>query len=179
MTKNTPLLITVHIGQQQLFPPFQPLWIASSKHGVARFFFGIDRETFTSTVQKRFPHAEIILSHAPHPALHQIGEYLRGERRTFYIPLDLSASTPFQRQVYQAVMAIPYGQTRTYGQVAALIGSPNAARAVGAANGANPLPILIPCHRLVGADGRLRGYGGVGGTTTKQWLLDLEKRTVS
>ena len=177
MTSNAEILITISLAQEQLVPPFQPMWAASSTAGVLLIDFGLDRAAFTRAVQKRLPRAEILFSHAPHPALAQIGEYLHGQRRSFSVPLDLSRVTDFQRQVYQAVIAIPYGETRSYGQIARQIGRPAAARAVGAANGANPLPILIPCHRLIGADGGLRGYGVAGGIRTKQWLLDLEKNT--
>ena len=185
MTANTEILIAISLAQEKLIPPFQPMWAASSTAGILLIDFGVDRAAFTQLVQKRFPRAEIVLSHAPHPALAQIGEYLNGQRRSFSVPLDLGPFTDFQRQVYRAVIAIPYGETRSYGQIAKLIagkqsaqlGKQAAARAVGAANGANPLPILIPCHRLVGADGSLRGYGGAGGIRTKQWLLDLEKNT--
>ena len=99
------------------------------------------------------------------------GEYFGGERRAFDLPLDL-AGTPFQRRAWLALAAVPYGTTRSYGEQARLLGAPGAARAVGAANGRNPLPIVLPCHRLVGADGSLTGYGG--GLEIKRALLDLE-----
>ncbi|MDQ6897907.1 MAG: methylated-DNA--[protein]-cysteine S-methyltransferase [Candidatus Dormibacteraeota bacterium] len=101
----------------------------------------------------------------------ELDEYLAGRRRQFETPLA-PTGTSFQRRVWAEVGRIPYGQTRTYSQVAAASGSPAAVRAVGGANGANPLPILIPCHRLVGTDGRLRGYGG--GLDLKRRLLELE-----
>ena len=102
----------------------------------------------------------------------QLGAYWQGRLRTFDLPLDLHG-TPFQRRVWQALQAIPPGSTCGYQQLAAAIGLPLAARAVGAANGANPISIIIPCHRLVGADGRLRAYGG--GLHRKQALLDHER----
>ena len=87
--------------------------------------------------------------------------------------LDLKpAGTPFQLQVLDALATIPYGETRSYGKIAAQIGRPRAVRAVGAANGRNPLPIVLPCHRVIGADGSLTGFGG--GLETKRYLLDLE-----
>jgi methylated-DNA-[protein]-cysteine S-methyltransferase len=104
-------------------------------------------------------------------ALTQLTEYFAGQRQVFDLPLDLRG-TPFQQRVWQAVLAVPYGETSTYGQIAAAIGKPAAARAVGAANGANPLPPIIPCHRLIGASGALCGYGG--GLATKAHLLALE-----
>ncbi len=101
----------------------------------------------------------------------QIERYLAGRLHAFDLPLDL-CGTAFQKAVWQAVQAIPYGQVRSYAQVAAAVGRPQAARAVGAAVGANPLPIVIPCHRVVCADGSLGGYGG--GTEMKRDLLRLE-----
>jgi O-6-methylguanine DNA methyltransferase len=175
MAERNDFIIKVSISQEQVPAPFQPLWAASSLGGVIRISFGTPRENFSAELQKTYPEGEIIFSHAPHPALTQICEYLKTERQKFTIPLDLSRATSFQQQVYQTIMQIPYGETRTYGEIARLIGKSNAARAVGTANGANPLPILIPCHRLVGKDGSLRGYGGVGGIGTKKFLLDLEK----
>ncbi len=101
----------------------------------------------------------------------QLGEYFAGERRSFDLPLE-PAGSPFQRQVWRALREIGYGEALSYGELARRIGRPNAPRAVGAANGANPLSVVIPCHRLVGADGTLTGYGG--GIERKRLLLDLE-----
>ena len=101
----------------------------------------------------------------------QIDEYFQGTRREFDLDLQ-PAGTPFQLQVLDALATIPYGETRSYGEVAAQIGKPRAVRAVGAANGRNPLPIVLPCHRVIGADGSLTGFGG--GLETKRYLLDLE-----
>lgn len=176
MTTPSDYLITIHISQSGLNPPFKPIWAASNITAVLMVSFGISRDEFTKLVSHRFPGAEILFSHAPHSALTQIAEYLGSQRIAFTTPLDLTGTTPFQRSVYQAVSKIPYGETRTYAEIAAQIHKPDAARAVGGANGANPLPILIPCHRLVGTDGSLRGYGGAGGIETKRYLLALEKR---
>ena len=101
----------------------------------------------------------------------QLREYFAGARRTFDLPLA-PHGTAFQQRVWAALRAIPYGETCTYGELAAAIGSPNASRAVGMANHRNPLPILIPCHRVIGADGSLAGYAG--GLETKRRLLALE-----
>jgi methylated-DNA-[protein]-cysteine S-methyltransferase len=109
-------------------------------------------------------------------ALEQLAEYFAGQRRDFDLPLAM-LGTPFQRRVWQAVSAVPYGQTRSYGEIAREIGRPAAVRAVGAANGANPLPPVVPCHRLIGADGALTGYSA--GLEMKAWLLDLERRAGS
>lgn len=101
----------------------------------------------------------------------QLLEYLSGARRSFDLPLD-PAGTDFQRSIWEALRAIPYGQTRTYGQIAAAVGRPRAVRAVGQANHVNPLPIFIPCHRVVGKNGALTGYAG--GLDLKGALLALE-----
>jgi len=104
-------------------------------------------------------------------ALDQIAEYLNGQRRDFDLPLDLRG-TEFQRRMWAAVAGIPYGETRTYAEIALAIGKPKAVRAVGAANGANPLPLVVPCHRVIGSDGSLTGYGG--GLDVKRKLLEME-----
>jgi O-6-methylguanine DNA methyltransferase len=106
-------------------------------------------------------------------ALDQIAEYLDGKRRDFDLPLDLRG-TEFQRRMWAAVAAIPYGQTRTYADIARVIGNPKAVRAVGAANGANPLPLIVPCHRVIGSNGSLTGYGG--GLDVKRMLLEMESQ---
>jgi len=105
-------------------------------------------------------------------AREQLAAYFAGKLREFDLALDWRG-TPFQRAVWDAVCTIPYGETSTYGMIAAILGRPAASRAVGAANGANPLAPIVPCHRLVGSDGSLRGYGA--GLDTKQWLIDLER----
>jgi methylated-DNA-[protein]-cysteine S-methyltransferase len=103
----------------------------------------------------------------------QLTEYFAGTRRTFDIPLALEG-TPFQREVWTALLDIPYGSTTTYGELARRIGRPAAVRAVGAANGANPIPVIVPCHRVIGSNGTLTGYGG--GLPRKKMLLELESR---
>ena len=104
----------------------------------------------------------------------QLTEYFEGKRRRFDLRLA-PEGTPFQQRVWNALMDIPYGETISYGELAARIGQRSAARAVGLANGSNPLPIVIPCHRVIGANGTLTGYGG--GLTIKQRLLALERGT--
>jgi methylated-DNA-[protein]-cysteine S-methyltransferase len=104
-------------------------------------------------------------------AITQLREYFAGTRRRFELALA-PRGTPFQLSVWQLLRAIPYGQTVTYGEIARRLGRPEAARAVGLANGANPLPIVVPCHRVIGADGSLTGFGG--GLPIKRALLHLE-----
>ena len=101
----------------------------------------------------------------------QLHDYFHGRRTTFSLRLDF-AGTDFQRQVWSALLTIPFGETRSYAQIARQIGSPDAIRAVGAANGRNPISIVAPCHRVVGADGSLTGFAG--GLANKAWLLGLE-----
>lgn len=103
----------------------------------------------------------------------ELDEYYRGVRTVFSVPLK-AEGTPFQMQVWEALMTIPYGETRSYGQIAAQIANPKASRAVGMANNRNPVSIIIPCHRVIGSDGSLVGYGG--GMEKKVWLLDFERR---
>ena len=105
----------------------------------------------------------------------QLGEYFSGERLTFELELE-PKGTPFQIAVLDALVQIPYGETRSYKDIAIEIGRPKAMRAVGAANGRNPLPIVIPCHRVIGANGSLTGFGG--GLETKTFLLDLEGKNL-
>ena len=109
-------------------------------------------------------------------SLAQMVEYLDGARRDFDLQIDWSVLTPFQQSVLQATFAIPYGQTRTYAQIAQQVGNPRAARAVGRAEATNPMPVVIPCHRVVGTDGKLHGYGAGDGLKTKAWLLEMEGR---
>ncbi len=101
----------------------------------------------------------------------QLAEYFLGERRVFEIPIAF-AGTPFQTMVWQALLTIPYGETRSYGQIARQVGHPAAVRAVGAANGRNPISIIAPCHRVIGASGALTGFAG--GLEAKRYLLALE-----
>jgi O-6-methylguanine DNA methyltransferase len=108
-------------------------------------------------------------------AVRQIEEYFRGVRTTFSLDLDLRG-TDFQKKVWKALMKVPYGWTRSYGQIARDIGHPRAFRAVGGACHKNPIPLVIPCHRIIGSDGSMTGFGG--GISLKEKLLDLEKKRV-
>src|SRR5262245_22449374 len=105
----------------------------------------------------------------------QLGEYFAGERQAFDLRLKLTG-TPFQQRVWQELVRIPFGTTITYAQLAQRVGKPTASRAVGHANGRNPISIIVPCHRVIGADGKLVGYGG--GMDKKQWLLTWERRAM-
>lgn len=132
---------------------------------------GPDRACFDRRITQRFPDCRIERGGPINEqAERELRAYLCGSLREFKVKLDLSG-TPFQREVLQRVAAIPYGKTRTYGDIAAALGKPGAARAVGSANGSNPLPVIIPCHRVVATNG-LGGYGG--GLAMKRRLLEME-----
>jgi methylated-DNA-[protein]-cysteine S-methyltransferase len=169
MDKISPLYIDILKNS-----PLGDLWIASTDYGLAAIEWSQDEADFDAYLTKRFKRPA-----QPDPEkvalpLQQLDEYLRGERKAFHLPIDWSLLRPFQIQVLQIVFTIPYGSTRTYGEIAHDIGNPNAARAVGRANATNPMPLVIPCHRVIGSDGKLRGYGGGEGLSTKEWLLQLE-----
>lgn len=115
-----------------------------------------------------------------HPVLceteRQLGEYFEGRRKSFSLKLDMRG-TLFQNEVWEALLAIPFGETRSYGQLAKQLGNPKATRAVGAANGRNPISIVVPCHRVIGSSGKLTGFAG--GLDTKAYLLELETKDSS
>jgi methylated-DNA-[protein]-cysteine S-methyltransferase len=111
------------------------------------------------------------------PAVTQLHEYFAGERTTFDLPLEPDGGSTFERSVWAELMQIPYGETASYGEIASRIGHPGKARAVGRANGRNPIAIVCPCHRVIGSDGSLTGYGG--GLEKKRTLLDLEAGTLT
>jgi methylated-DNA-[protein]-cysteine S-methyltransferase len=127
---------------------------------------------FPKGAMRRDPEQDWIYNEAPFENVRtQLSEYFRGERRDFDLPLKL-AGTEFQVSVLEALQQIPYGVTTSYGAIAKQIGRPKAMRAVGAANGRNPIPIIVPCHRVIGSGGDLTGFGG--GLDTKEALLRLE-----
>jgi len=152
------------------------VWAAVSAHGLITVEYGVTRAVFEASVRKQ---TRSSIEYAPRRLAgitRQLKEYVNGTRRAFDLKIDwLILSSDFQRAALKVVYSIPYGQTRTYAQVAEQIGHPDAPRAVGRANATNPMPLVIPCHRLVGSDGKLHGYGGLGGLKTKAWLLKMEK----
>jgi methylated-DNA-[protein]-cysteine S-methyltransferase len=151
------------------------VWVALSEQGLVAVEFGVSRSAFERTVRKQIHRAVEFAPHRVAKATRQIREYVDGKRRSFSLAIDWSVlSSDFQRAALRAVYSIPCGQTRTYAEVAAQIGHPDAPRAVGRANATNPMPLVIPCHRVIGSDGKLHGYGGKGGLETKAWLLKME-----
>jgi methylated-DNA-[protein]-cysteine S-methyltransferase len=149
--------------------PVGRLTLVASDDGLAAILWPDDRP---GRVRLRIEAAD-----DTHPVLleaeRQLGEYFAGLRTAFALPLNPSG-TPFQRKVWAALLTIPYGQTRSYGQIASQIGHPGAVRAVGAANGRNPVSIVAPCHRVIGSTGKLTGFAG--GLAVKAQLLALEGR---
>ena len=111
---------------------------------------------------------------APHPAAEQLAAYFAGELTEFTVPVEMRGGSAFERSVWARIAAIPYGEMTTYGAIAAALGDPGAARAVGTACNRNPVPVIVPCHRVVGAGGRMVGFGG--GLDRKRRLLELEAR---
>ena len=156
--------------------PLGEVWAAISSRGLIRVDFGISRASFERAVRKQI---KCEIEYAPkqlNNMVNQVKEYLMGKRKEFDLMIDWSVlASDFQRDALRKVLSIPYGETRTYAEIAAQIGHPHAFRAMGRANATNPMPLVIPCHRVIGTDGKLHGYGGKGGIKTKAWLLKMEK----
>jgi O-6-methylguanine DNA methyltransferase len=158
--------------------PLGPVWVALTERGLWALTYGKDEVDFRQDALDR---GRAALIHDPKKvaaALKQVDEFLKGKRRKFDLKVDFSGMTPFQIAVRKAVMAVPYGRTSSYGDIAAEVGKPQAPRAVGGVQASNPISFIIPCHRIVAADGSLGGYGGYGGLETKRWLLELEARHI-
>ncbi len=147
--------------------PVGGLRLVASDEGLAAILWDNDRPVPV--------HLADLVENPVHPTLlsaeKELNEYFSRQRKTFSVALDMRG-THFQKQVWEALLAIPYGETRSYSQIANQVGNPKATRAVGAANGQNPIPIIVPCHRVIGANGKLTGFGG--GLEMKDQLLALE-----
>jgi methylated-DNA-[protein]-cysteine S-methyltransferase len=144
--------------------PVGPVTLGSSDRGLSFLHFG-------TNVQPGW----VLDEPANQPFTAQVSEYFQGSRMTFDLPLDMNG-TPFKMSVWRELLQIPYGQTRSYGDIAKSLGKPGAARAVGMANHDNPIAIVVPCHRVVGHDGSLTGYAG--GLDLKHKLLSIERKTL-
>ena len=165
-----------HRVQTIMGSPLGDVRLVASPDGLAGLWF-VQR-------QRHEPSAERLAAWptvASHPVLdaakRQLDEYFHGRRQRFDLPIDLGQGTDFQQAAWRALLAIPAGTTTSYGALAARIGRPSAVRAVGLANSANPIAIVAPCHRIVGAGGALTGYAG--GLERKRWLLEHEARHAS
>lgn len=143
--------------------PIGTLGLEADRHGICRLAF-----CHTDVEYQASPAVPVLME-----AKRQLDEYFAGKRKSFSLPLSFQGTT-FQVRVWEALQKIPYGETWYYGQLAEAVGNPRACRAVGMANHCNPLPVLIPCHRVIGKNGSLTGYGG--GLDIKEALLALEQR---
>lgn len=155
--------------------PVGPVWLAVAENGLVSLDIEPDGERFFCFLKERYAVAFIKDVGKTHGAMRQIGEYLAGQRHTFDLAIDWSIMTDFQERVLKETAAIPYGETATYSELARRVGKPRGARAVGRAEATNPIPLVLPCHRVVGQDGSLRGYGSGEGLKTKAWLLNFER----
>ena len=147
--------------------PVGDLRLAASDRGLVAVEWADFQPDFDSYLLHSDPEAVVLY-------ITELEEYFAGGRHEFSFPIDWSIFRPFQKEALQRVFRIPYGETRTYAEIAIEMDRPRAYRAVGRANATNPMPIVIPCHRLIGTDGKLHGYGGGEGLKTKEWLLKME-----
>ncbi len=150
--------------------------VVASDEGLLEVFLpfaGSSREKMLAGIAERYP---LALGESPltKEAAARLTRYCAGENVVFTFPIDRTRFTPFQRSVYEAVTLIPYGAVKSYGEVAVEIGRPQGARGIGQAMARNPLPVVIPCHRVVGAAGAMTGYSAPGGVVSKKWLLRME-----
>ena len=160
------------VGFDVIDSPIGPLLVAATERGLARIFFDAEPELHLERLARAY--GPRVLRSAPSvDAVHrQLDEYFDGRRDAFALDVDLRGAAPFAQHVLEELARVPYGQTTTYGRLAAKVGAPRAARAVGTVMNRNPIPIVLPCHRVVGANGSLTGYGG--GLDVKEKLLRLE-----
>jgi len=166
---NTGLL---DVGFDVVDSPVGPLLVAATKRGLCRVWFRPDLEQQLDELARSFGPRVLRASSSVDHAHRQLDEYFEGRRESFELEFDLGGAAPFARSVLSELARVPYGQTTTYGTLAAKVGAPRAARAVGTVMNRNPLPIVLPCHRVVGSNGSLTGYAG--GLETKEQLLRLE-----
>jgi methylated-DNA-[protein]-cysteine S-methyltransferase len=158
----------------QMDSPIGTLSLCGTEHGLAGIFMEEHSHSPSETQRHGWQRADDLFAEVRA----QLEEYFAGRRTVFSVSIDRNAvgGTSFQRRVWKALEGIPYGATISYGELARRINHPTAVRAVGLANGRNPISIIVPCHRVIGSDGKLTGYGG--GMGRKQWLLNLESCAV-
>ena len=155
-------------------PLCELLLVADERGAVRALEFGTDEARLRRLLQKHYGEFELVGGGAPAAVKRAIGNYFDGKLNALDAIHVETGGTPFQRKVWKGLRAIPVATTISYGELAANIGEHGASRAVGAANGANPVAIIVPCHRVIGADGTLTGYGG--GIERKRWLLEHERK---
>jgi len=154
--------------------PLGKLWLAVSDLGLVAIECGLTQSEFEAYLVKRFKRPVEVAPEQVRTAAGQLIKYLSGQQQAFSLEIDWTVLRPFQQAVLRATSEIPYGETRTYKEIAERIGRPHAARAVGRAEATNPMPLVLPCHRVIGVDGKLHGYGLGDGIKTKAWLLKME-----
>ena len=164
---------TLYIGELKEMP-IGDLWLAVSERGLVAVEDDILQADFEIWLVKLFKRTVKYEPKKVAQVTGELQEFLKGRRRHFTLVIDWTFMRPFQQAVLKATCEIPYGETRTYKEIAEHIGKPRAARAVGRAEATNPMPLIIPCHRVIGSDGKLHGYGLGEGLRTKEWLLQLE-----
>ena len=160
------------VGFDVVESPIGPLLVAATQRGLARIFFDAEPELHLERLATAYGPRVLRSGPAVATAHRQLDEYFAGDRSAFTLDVDLRGAAPFARQVLDELARVPYGHTTTYGTLAAKVGAPRAARAVGTVMNRNPIPIVLPCHRVVGANGSLTGYAG--GLDVKERLLRLE-----
>jgi len=165
-----PIISISHTGSTAL----GDLWVAVSENGLVAVKFPATQDEFTAWLGKHHDAQIEFDAEKAREAVEQLREYISGQLREFSLPIDWWVLSEFQRKALELTFAIPYGETRTYKEIAAELGNPRAARAVGRAEATNPMPVVIPCHRVLGSDHKLHGYGAGAGLDTKTWLLRLE-----
>ncbi len=160
------------VGYDVVESPIGPLLVAATHRGLARIFFDAEPELHLERLAKSFGPRVLRSAPSVDSAHRQLDEYFAGTRDAFELDVDLRGAAPFAQHVLDELARVPYGQTTTYGTLAAKVGAPRAARAVGMVMNRNPIPIVLPCHRVVGSTGNLTGYAG--GLHVKERLLRLE-----
>ena len=162
----------IDVGYDVLDSPVGPLLVAASDRGIVRISYEPDPEEYLEHLARLVGPRVLRTPRPIEPARRQLDEYFEGRRHAFELDVDVRIAAPFAERVLHELAFVPYGTTTTYGMLAARAGKPRAARAVGTVMNRNPIPIVLPCHRVIGADGSLVGYGG--GLSRKEQLLRLE-----
>ena len=168
---------TISIGHTD-DTPIGKIWVAMNEKGLVAVEYPAVQFDFEAWLKHQYRMEVQVAPEKVKDALEQLQQYAAGERREFTIPIDWSVLNEFQQKALKITFAIPFGETRTYKEIALELGNPHAARAVGRAEATNPMPIVIPCHRVVGSDSKMHGYGAGDGISTKVWLLEHEKAII-
>ncbi|OHB33115.1 MAG: hypothetical protein A2X84_00980 [Desulfuromonadaceae bacterium GWC2_58_13] len=159
-----------------LSTPIGPVGVAAFNDAVADVWIGLNQDHLLHAIVRKFPSSVLVDDGMAARACLQLGEYFRGERRGFDLRLDWSGRSDFALSILHQLALLPFGETLTYGDLAGRAGYPGRARATGQVMAANRLPLILPCHRIIGSGGRLSGYSGGEGIKTKRWLLDFENK---